>query len=371
MQDANKNKPELMPEDIRKILLNDVLGQDEVLQYVSVAIFKHRLGEQFGNLLMIGNSGTGKTTIMKALEKMYLNHPFFEKFRVVVRVNANVLIEEDNVEQKGQKLMNILEDRARSILGNSFDENTLQEYMQNATVCVDEVDKIASQVGGKPNVAGLSIQHSLLTFMEGEKILHRTKVFQNNQYKNVGFTVDTSQMLFICGGAFETIYDQVANRVMKENGDILKMVYYSDGSVDLVKMFSLKEHIRMEDFFEYGMVPQFISRFDSTLVLSELNIEILKNIFLEPEDSVFKTSQRFFAKFGIELNIEQNAITLIAQQASKNIRIGARALKEIYNKVIKKYEYDPFSSGQIKQTEKGNELLITELFVKSRLGIKT
>ena len=149
----------MLPKEIDELLKRDVIGQEEVLRFVSVAIFKHLQGERFGNLMMIGSSGTGKTTVMRAMERMYHEHPEFAKYRVVVILNANTFATDEGTVDTSQ-LFRTLEERARQILGENAPALEIAEYMEHATVCIDEVDKVSGVVGGKPYVTGINIQQA-------------------------------------------------------------------------------------------------------------------------------------------------------------------------------------------------------------------
>jgi ATP-dependent Clp protease ATP-binding subunit ClpX len=202
----------MKPVEIYGHLQEQVLGQEETLRFVSVAIFKHLQGEKYGNLLLIGNSGTGKTTVMRAMERLYQSQPAFAEYRVVVILNANTLANEDGVVDPS-RLLSRLEERARQVLGDAASAEEIGRYMERGTVCIDEIDKISSIVGGRPYVTGINIQQALLTLIEGERMLHHVTVFQGKVPERTAVTVDTGKMLFLCAGAFETLYDQVFRRV--------------------------------------------------------------------------------------------------------------------------------------------------------------
>ncbi len=358
------------PTDIFNEIKKNIVGQDEILQYVAVAVFKHIKGERFGNILLIGNSGTGKTTIMKAIEQLYNNHPAFEKFRVVIRTNANTLAEGEEGRVSPESLFKIIEEKARLVLGKNITKERLKEAMEHATICIDEVDKITSVIGNKPNVMGINIQQSLLTLMEGEEIVHETKIVEDNELKTIQFFLNTRYMLFICGGAFENLYDQVYDRVViKEKRDLSKMVLKEDGSVEFRDIFTLKDFLRQEDLFEYGMLPQFISRFDNAIVLRDLSPEDLMVIFSDIPDSVFSYSKKFFENFNITLKITEKAKRIIAYEAAKFSRVGARALKEIYGRIIKEFEFDPFKRDEVKKVNDHYELVIDEEIVREKLAL--
>src|SRR5688572_17726092 len=152
----------MLPTDIHAFLQADVIGQEEALRYVAVAIFKHLRGERFGNLMLIGNSGTGKTTIMRSMERLYRSEPELADRRVVVIMNASTLANDEGIVDP-HRLLHRLEERARQILGPDAEPAELGRYMEHATVCLDEIDKITGVVGGKPYVTGINIQQALLT----------------------------------------------------------------------------------------------------------------------------------------------------------------------------------------------------------------
>jgi len=363
----------MRPRDLFNEMKGNIIGQDEVLKFVAVAIFKHVCNEKFGNIIMIGNSGTGKTSIMKAMEEMYMNNPFFEKHRVVIRMNANTLATEEGEVITGYSLFRALQDRATQILGRNASLEQIKEYMEHSTACIDEIDKITSRIGGKPNVVGINIQQSLLTLMEGETVVFDTQIIENGEFKPVQMSIDTSHILFICGGAFEELYDQVYSRVFEEGRQdkLTQMVMNDDGSVSFKQIFTLKDNLMQEDIFKYGMLPQFLSRFDNAIVLKDLTPEDLMIIFSEPRESVFNLSKKFFKRFNIELSITPKAQRLVAIEAAKHSRTGARALKEVYGRIIKQFEFDPFEHGQVHQLgENSFELTIDENIVRQSLGLK-
>jgi ATP-dependent Clp protease ATP-binding subunit ClpX len=177
-------------------------------------------------------------------------------------------------------------------------------------------------------------------------------------------------MLFLCAGAYEALYDQVFQRVTSPTSRVKlpTETVLMDGHVEIREYFALRHHFKLEDLFDYGMQPQFLSRFDNTIILEELHADLLKRILLEPQDCVFKASQRFFRKYGIELQITDGAAQRIALAAADAKRIGARALKEVYGRIIKPFEYDPFDRKELRETKDGKSLLIDEELVTSTLN---
>ena len=128
-------------------------------------------------------------------------------------------------------------------------------------------------------------------------------------------------------------------------------------------MFHLRDHFKQEDLFDYGMQPQFLSRFDNSIILEDLHADLLSKIFTETDDSVFRVSRNFFKKYDIELEITDDAVRRIATEAAKRTRIGARALKAVWGRIIKPFEFDPYSQDQVKKEGNGYRLVIDESIV--------
>ena len=359
----------MKPVDIFDFLQKDVIGQDDPLKFVSVAIFKHVQGEKYGNLLFIGNSGTGKTTIMRAVDKLYRTHQELREHRVVVVMNANALASEEGVVDTS-RLIHRVEERARAILGDDTTPEELATYMEKATVCLDDIDKISAVVGGRPFVTGINIQQALLTLIEGEKVLHHARMHRDGVPYEVGIEVDTGKMLFLCGGAFEALYDLVYRRVTSPTSKVKlpTRTIYEGGAVQIQEIFSLVDHFRMDDLFDYGMLPQFLSRFDNSIILDDLSAATLKKIFTETDDCIYKASSNFFRNFGIDLVLTEGAQNRIAEEASKFSRIGARALKAVYGRIIKPFEFDPFSREEVAKSGDGHRLVIDEKVVEKALA---
>jgi ATP-dependent Clp protease ATP-binding subunit ClpX len=358
----------MRPNEIYENLQRDVIGQEEILRFVAVAIFKHLEGERYGNLMMIGNSGTGKTTVMRAMERLYQENEEFSKYRVVVILNANTFATEEGVVDTS-RLFARLEERARQILGDDATPEEIGEYMEHATVCLDEIDKVSGMVGGKPYVTGINIQQALLTLVEGERVVHPITIYKGTKPERHTVTLHTEKMLFLCAGAFEALYDQVFQRVTSPTSRVKlpTETVLRDGEVEIREFFALRQHFKQEDLFDYGMQPQFLSRFDNCIILEDLTPLLLKRILLEPDDSVFKTSRNFFQRYGIELEITDAAAKRVADAASEARRIGARALKEVYGRIIKPFEFDPFSHDEVKEQGERHKLVIDEKLVARSL----
>jgi ATP-dependent Clp protease ATP-binding subunit ClpX len=364
---------DITPPQILAELKTGVLGQDDALRFVSVAIYKHATGKVSGNIILIGNSGTGKTTIMNNIQRLYHEVPEYNPFRAMAILNANLLVESDRLEFRPDRLLNAVEQRARSVMGHAPTSAELKATIERATVCVDEIDKMSSILGGKPNPIGVALQQGLLTLMEGAIIPIRTHAVVDGEEKPVTIEIDTAGMMFICGGAFEGLYDQVFTRVTNPgSGESLRSVAVrtADGQVMIETRFSLADYFKVEDLFTYGMVPQFIARFDNVVLLSDLGVDSLKQILLAALDSPFVRSRHYLQIMGIELELEDVAAAIIAEQARKHSRTGARALRTIFSKIINPIEFDPLSSEALEPAQGGTRRLrITAGAVRRSLGL--
>jgi ATP-dependent Clp protease ATP-binding subunit ClpX len=355
----------LLPVAIHDFLSKRVLGQEDLLRRISVSLYKHIHSLPAPNVLLVGNSGTGKTTLMQAIAAFYEAHEALSKLRVMIVINANTLAAEVMGEDRTALLFAKLEARARVLFGSRLSAAELADYLENATVCVDEVDKISGRVSGKPNVPGIATQYALLTLLEGEQFLYRTTVTQDGEEQEADLALNTGKLLFICGGAFEELYDQVYTCLVNRRDDrrlreVSEVDRRADGSVSVrtVTRFKLRDYLRLGDLFTYGMMPQFISRFGSIAMLEDLGKEELRRILVEAGNSPLRLSLDYFRHMGIKLQVTREAVDAIAEAAVKNSRIGARALREIFNGMIAPHEYDPYHSPCFAQTETGATLTI-------------
>ena len=328
----------LRPKDIFDELRKSVVGQDEAIREISVALVKHLVGHPAPNILLIGNSGSGKTTLMRAVEQFLASTPDLSGYANVVRLNANVLADERH--GYGKIVLGRLYANARKMAGPGATSEEIVQCVQRGIVFVDEVDKIRATVSGQPNVRGIVAQEALLTLMENE--------FVELEADGWTFVINSSHILFVAGGAFEELYDSVLRRATLGQ-DVVPMkpvvVVSATGEVREELPFRLGDYLKYEDLFRYGMTPQFVSRFESIVVLNDLAESDLARIFVEPDASIFRTSREYFRRFGIDLQITKGALLAIAWDAARQKRLGARALRETYRRVIRHLEFEPTHSG--------------------------
>jgi ATP-dependent Clp protease ATP-binding subunit ClpX len=327
------------PVEIARLLEQKVIGQQEAVREMAVALAKHLAGVAAGNILMIGSSGSGKTTLMRAVEGLLGRWPELESRSTLVRIHANVLAEEARRGRPGQVILHRLLERAREVMGEGASREKLLERARHGLVFVDEVDKIRSRVGDVANVDGIRAQEALLTLIENEAVPLDVPDWAGGGR----VTVDSSGILFVCAGAFEGLYDTVYDRVTigADRGALKATNVFDSGDVRTETPFLLRDWLRAEDLFDYGMSPQFLSRFDAVVLLEPLGPEELAKIFTESSDSGLQRTRAYFAGRGVRLALSPGAIRAIATHASRQERLGARALNETFRRVIRKYELEP------------------------------
>jgi ATP-dependent Clp protease ATP-binding subunit ClpX len=361
----------LAPKDIYNHLAARVRAQEDVLRKVSVAVYKHVSGIRAGNLLLIGNSGTGKTTIMQAVRSFYETRQDLRQFRAMAIMNANMLVGDREGEVETSRLFKNLERVVKNLEHERYTTRTLKEHIENATVCVDEVDKISAKITSTtPNVYGIAVQNALLTIIGGETVLFDTTTRQDGDEVKIRLPIDTSKMLFICAGAFETLYDQVYDAVLdrKDRRELKEETRIDlDGQLKRVVPFSLRDYLEYQDLFAYGMMPQFISRFGSIAVLDDLTEHDLLHILMRAPESPYQYSRKYFAAMGIELVLAPDAQNAIAMHAANNTRVGARALWHVFSKIIADLEFDPQSSPLLESNGNGGRIVIDRATVKKHL----
>lgn len=331
------------PIEIAAALERRVIGQRAAVREMAIALAKKLAGIPVGNILMIGSSGTGKTTLMRAVEAYLAAEPALKARSTVVRLHANVLGEEAERGRPGEAVLRRLLERAREQLGEGTALDQLLSRAAQGLVFVDEVDKIRSHIGDRPNVAGIRAQEALLTLIENEVV-----PFELPAWAGGGtVTVDSSALLFVCAGAFEGLHDSVYNRVTigEDRGALQPTTRVEGGQVREEMVFHLRDWLRNQDLFDYGLAPQFLSRFDAVVLLGDLDQETLVRVFLESPDSGLKQARTYFESRGIHLALSPDAVRRIATEAARQPRLGARALKEVFRRVIRDYEFDPEASA--------------------------
>jgi ATP-dependent Clp protease ATP-binding subunit ClpX len=230
-------------------------------------------------------------------------------------------------------------ERARDQLGHEAPMERIAERARDGIVFVDEIDKIRTFVGGEANVTGIRAQEALLTLMENAAVPITLPDWAGGGTE----TFDAADLWFVGAGAFEGLYDAVHDRVTlgSDRGALQPTTVVSEGEVHQEIRFRLADWLRSEDLFEYGMSPQFLSRFDAVILLEDLGVDELIHIFLESPESGFQQSRAYFEHHGADLALSPAAVRRIAEEAASRPRLGARALKEVFRRIVRDYELDP------------------------------
>lgn len=363
------------PTEIYETLSRQVIDQETALRQISVSLYKHLRHIKVGNIMLVGNSGTGKTTIMKAIERMFAEDERMAAFVNVVRMNANLVADdESNHLESGVIIRRLMQNAERlmrasagveelgAVVDDKKSRERFRELIENGVVFLDEVDKIRGHLNDRASARGLAAQESLLTFIEGEQLkLPFAYRDEAGELVRDEVLVDTSRVLFIAGGAFEGLYDMVYRRVAGgEHRDQLNREFLvEDKDVAEKEYFSLQQYVRYEDMFDYGMTPQFLGRFDEVIVLNDLTVKGLMRIFVEPPDSLYREARRYFKSLGLEFQITREALQLLAERARDNHRLGARALRSVFKRVLRDVEFDPRTSSMLVEDGEKSRLVVT------------
>lgn len=314
------------PKEIKKFLDNYVIGQDTAKEKLSIAVYNHykRINTPISddveieksNVLMIGNTGTGKTHLVKTIAKL-LNVPF-------VIVDATAFTQAGYV---GEDVESII---SRLLQVCNYDV----EKAEHGIVFIDEIDKLASKNPGQSitkDVNGEGVQQSLLKLLEGSDILCPPQGGRKHP-EQPGIKINTKNILFICGGAFVGLNNIVNSKFTAINKIGFNNVIKTNNEVDENEWI---KNIEVNDLKKFGLIPEFIGRLPIITYTEELSKETLKDILLKPKNSLIKQYTKLFELDGIKLSFTDEIIDYIVDKAYEN-KLGARGLRSIIENIMTK-----------------------------------
>src|SRR3954469_1022772 len=311
------------PKEIRAFLDQYVIGQDQTKKVMAVAVYNHykRLMQQQlnddveiekSNIIMVGQTGTGKTLVAKTIARM-LDVP-------LAIVDATVLTEAGYV---GEDVESIL---TRLLQAADYDVASAERGI----VYIDEVDKVARKSDNPSitrDVSGEGVQQALLKILEGTVVNVPPQGGRKHPDQKM-IPVNTNNILFICGGAFDGIERKIANRLRTQTvGYKMKR---DDGEIDLKNLY---KYITPQDLKSFGLIPELIGRLPVLTYLNPLDREALHNILTEPKNSLLKQYKKLFEYEGVKLEFEDDVLDFIVDKAVE-FKLGARGLRSICEAIM-------------------------------------
>ena len=333
--EAAMEKPIPLPEEIYNHLNDYVIGQEKAKKVLSVAVYNHfiRLREQKqgtivqkSNILLAGPSGSGKTLLAQTLAK-FLDVPY-------AICDATSMTEAGYVGEDVESILFKLLQNANGDIAKA----------EQGIIFIDEIDKIGKKgenVSITRDVSGEGVQQALLKIIEGTKV-EITKDGGRRHPQAETHTLDTTNILFIVGGAFVGLEDMIRSRINKKS-----VGFIQENNKDVTAEEAMNE-LQPEDFFKFGMIPELIGRLPIISHLNPLKEDDLVRMMTEPKDCIIKQYTELLSYSNIQLKIENDALRLIAKNAIKK-GTGARAIRSILERVMNE---DMFSLPSKKQGKK-------------------
>lgn len=347
---GNDGEKDMRPCTVSGQLSEYVVGQEHAKKILSVAAYNHykriQLRDQSlqkSNVLLVGPTGSGKTYLVKTLAKI-LDVPL-------------AIVPATNLTETGYVGKDV-----DSIVQNLYDMSGCDAAKtERGIIFIDEIDKLAGHHAGKREVGATGVQQSLLPIIEGCNVEVSVNSDQFGAVK-MGearrITIDTTNILFICGGAFPEVEEIIKKRM----GKTVSTGIGFQASVDENKKADttdVLENVTVDDLKEFGMIPELLGRLPVIASLKNLNIETLKRILCEPKDSLVSQYKKYFQFDGIELEFSEEALTAIAEKAY-DVGTGARSLRTITENLLTDLMYYTPSQENVKK------IIITKEFVENK-----
>ena len=323
------------PEEIKRYLDQYIIGQDEAKKTLSVAVYNHykRLGQtteddgveiEKSNIIMVGQTGTGKTLLARTIARL-IKVPF-------TIVDATVFTEAGYV---GEDVESIL---SRLLQVADYDV----QKAQCGIVFIDEIDKIARKQDNPSitrDVSGEGVQQGLLKLLEGTEVNVPPKGGRKHPDQDY-IKVDTSNILFICGGAFDGIERKIAQRLNTHT-----VGYNAIQNVTRIDSDNLMQYVMPQDLKSFGLIPEIIGRLPVLTYLNPLDRDALHRILIEPKNSLVRQYQKLMQMDGITLRFNRDALDYMVDKAVE-YKLGARGLRSIMEAVMRQPMFELPGSGR-------------------------